>query len=120
MKFAFVLIALAFAGAVFAFDGEVENGVYVLTPDNFDDFINNEDFTLVEFYVRPISPYSAFMALFLCGLLARSLSPLSSWFKFAGVLTRPGPVVRPLQEAGPRVRGSCRCPRRQARQGRRL
>lgn len=50
MKFAFVLIALAFAGAVFAFDGEVENGVYVLTPDNFDDFVNGEEFTLVEFY----------------------------------------------------------------------
>jgi len=50
MKFAFVLLALAFAGAVLAFDGEVENGVYVLTPDNFDSFIAAEDFTLVEFY----------------------------------------------------------------------
>jgi len=29
---------------------QVDDGVYVLTTKNFDDFVNNEDFTIVEFY----------------------------------------------------------------------
>jgi len=35
---------------VFSAKPQVEDGVYILTTKNFDDFVNNEEFTVVEFY----------------------------------------------------------------------
>eukprot|EP01101_Sappina_pedata_P011716 TRINITY_DN7916_c0_g1_i1.p1 TRINITY_DN7916_c0_g1~~TRINITY_DN7916_c0_g1_i1.p1 ORF type:complete len:497 (-),score=273.86 TRINITY_DN7916_c0_g1_i1:90-1547(-) len=43
----FVLVCLI---AVSAQSPPTENGVYVLSNDNFDEFINTEDFTIIEFY----------------------------------------------------------------------
>jgi len=45
-----ILLLVILAIGAFAAEPELEDGVYVLTDSNFDEFINSRPFVLVEFY----------------------------------------------------------------------